>query len=119
MVRISTDLPVPEPPTTPITSPRRMSRSSPSCSTCSPKRFTRPRTSITLAGVSGAAMSDAQDREQDGEQSIGDDDQEDAFHDRAGGHLADAFRAAGDAQAFETADQRDQDGEDRRLHHAD
>ena len=34
MVRSSTDLPVPEPPTTPITSPRRTSRSRPSCTTC-------------------------------------------------------------------------------------
>ena len=34
MVRSSTDLPVPEPPTTPSTSPRRTSRSRPSCTVC-------------------------------------------------------------------------------------
>src|SRR5687767_12973452 len=117
MVRISTDLPVPEPPTTPITSPRRMSRSRPSCSTCSPKRVTRPRISITLALRS--AILDIQDCEQDGEQSIEDDDQEDALHDRAGGHLPDTLRAAGDAQALEAADERNEDCEHRRLHHAD
>ena len=41
--RISTDLPAPDPPTTPRISPRRTSRSRPSCTTCSPKRFVRPR----------------------------------------------------------------------------
>jgi hypothetical protein len=51
MVRSSTDLPVPEPPTTPRISPRRTSRSSPSCTTCGPKRFTRPRTSMTCSGA--------------------------------------------------------------------
>ena len=48
--RISTDLPVPEPPTTPMISPRRTSRSSPSWTTCSPKAFLRPRTAMIGGG---------------------------------------------------------------------
>ncbi len=45
----STDLPDPEPPTTPSTSPRRTTRSRPSCTTWSPKRETRPSTTIGSA----------------------------------------------------------------------
>lgn len=49
--RISTDLPVPDPPTTPRISPRRTVRSRPSCTAKSPKRLTSP--SITI----GASLS--------------------------------------------------------------
>ena len=49
MARISTDLPEPEPPTTPTISPLFTVRSTPSWTTCEPKAFTSPRTSI--AGV--------------------------------------------------------------------
>ena len=44
--RISTDLPVPEPPTTPRISPRQTSRSRFSWMTASPKRLVRPRTEM-------------------------------------------------------------------------
>ena len=50
--RISTDLPVPEPPTTPRISPRRTSRSRSSWMTCSPKLLVRPRTSMTVSRLS-------------------------------------------------------------------
>ena len=46
MVRSSTDLPLPEPPTMPNTSPARMSASRPSCTTWAPNRFTMPRTAM-------------------------------------------------------------------------
>ena len=46
MVLSSTDLPAPEPPTTPTTSPLGMVRSRPSWTMLSPKRETRPFTSI-------------------------------------------------------------------------
>ncbi len=49
MALSSTDLPVPEPPTTPSTSPRRTSRSSPSWIVWAPNRVTSPRTRITAA----------------------------------------------------------------------
>src|SRR5579862_5154206 len=55
IVRSNTDLPLPEPPTTPSTSPRRTSRSIPSCTVCSPNRLTSPRTLITMSS-SAAAM---------------------------------------------------------------
>ena len=44
--RISTDLPVPDPPTTPMISPERTSRSSPSWITASPNWLRRPRMRI-------------------------------------------------------------------------
>src|SRR3546814_8788557 len=57
--RISTDLPVPEPPTTPSSSPRRTSRSRSSCTTCSPKRLTRPRTWMIASRSSGFGIRDS------------------------------------------------------------
>ena len=42
-----------------------------------------------------------------------------ALDHRPGGQPADAFGAARDPQALEAADQGDQEGEDRRLDHAD
>jgi hypothetical protein len=47
--RISTDLPVPDPPTTPRISPRRTSRSRPSWMICSPKLFLSPRMEMTVS----------------------------------------------------------------------
>lgn len=46
MLRINTDLPVPEPPTTPRISPRRTSRSRSSCTVWRPNRLVSPRTEI-------------------------------------------------------------------------
>ncbi len=54
MVRSSTDLPLPEPPTMPRTSPRFTSRSTPSCTTCGPKRLTMPRRLIAGCGMVGS-----------------------------------------------------------------
>ncbi len=51
MLRRSTDLPVPDPPTTPRISPRRMSRSRPSCTVWLPKRLTSPRTWISASSL--------------------------------------------------------------------
>ena len=51
--RISTDLPLPEPPTTPMISPRRTSRSRFSCTTCDPNRLLSPRT--LMMGASSTA----------------------------------------------------------------
>ena len=48
MVRMRTDLPVPEPPTTPMTSPRVTAKSRPSCTTWRPNWFFRPVTRITV-----------------------------------------------------------------------
>ncbi len=55
MVRRSTDLPVPEPPTIPMTSPRATSSSSPSWMTLAPNWVRKPRIRITSRAGSGAA----------------------------------------------------------------
>ncbi|CEE18053.1 hypothetical protein XAC2852_790027 [Xanthomonas citri pv. citri] len=55
MLRISTDLPVPEPPTTPRISPRRTSRSRSSCTVWLPKRLVSPRTEIASCSSSTSA----------------------------------------------------------------
>ncbi len=57
IVRSNTDLPLPEPPTTPSTSPRLTSRSIPSWMVTAPKRVTTPRTRIAMSsGSSGTCQ---------------------------------------------------------------
>ena len=62
MERISTDLPVPDPPTTPRISPRRTVRSRSSWITWSPNWFLRPRTTITGSPSRASRSDDAVDR---------------------------------------------------------
>src|SRR5437879_2447557 len=120
MVRKSTDFPVPDPPTTPSTSPRRTSRSRFRKTTLLPKRASSPRTRI--AGVSpmapaggSASRSDLCIAEDDREDGIGEDDEEDRLDDRARRQPADALGAARDAQALVAPGQGDDAGKGRRF----
>src|SRR5713226_2227234 len=114
IVRSSTDLPLPEPPTTPSTSPRRTSRSSWSCSTRPPRRVTSPRTRM----MGPSARSDMELREEDRERGIDEDHQEDRFDHGEGGGSADALGAPFDGEPATTADDGDAGGEERRLQYA-
>src|SRR4051812_10916601 len=102
MVRSSTDLPVPDPPTIPNTSPRRTSRSTPSWMTWAPNRVRSPWTWI--AACPAMRITHPDPREQDREQRVEHDHQENADDHRAGGHPTDALGAADDAQALVAAD---------------
>src|ERR1700733_10787257 len=64
-------------------------------------------------------MSYPQDREEDGETGIDRNHEEDRFDDRARREFADARRIALDPQAFEAADERNQERVDGRLDEAD
>src|SRR4051812_13367042 len=111
--RIRTDLPVPEPPTTPSISPRLTARSRSSCTTCSPKLFFSPVTS--MMGCSSAISGPADLGEEDREECIEDDDEEDALDDRGGGPEADLLGIALDLKTLEAARHGDDQTEDRRL----
>src|SRR6185437_11932765 len=115
IVRSSTDLPLPEAPTTPSTSPRGRSRSTPSCSTWPPTRVTRPRTR-TIGRASPRSEMEA--RVEDGEGGIEDDHKKDRLHDGEGRESTDTGGAALDAQPGMAADERDGRSEKRRLHQA-
>src|SRR5262249_25884818 len=87
-----------------------------------PKRMSRPRTRMTASppGASGRDRgSDAEIGEEDGEESIGKDDEENGFDDRARGELPDALGAARHAQPLVAAGERNDAGKERRLQYAD
>src|SRR5690606_39047305 len=145
--RISTDLPEPEPPTTPMISPRYTSRSSPSCTVCAPNRLTSPRTETIASRLSGSGIfvkarppslprqarlripnpksripafpSPIHVHEPDRRQRVEHDHQRDRLHHARGGALAHRLRGALDLQALQAADQADHQREQRRLGHAD
>src|SRR5882724_9789404 len=119
MVRSSTDLPVPEPPTTPITSPGCTSRSRLSCTICGPNWVRRPLTRMIGSTIATPAPSVAQVGEQHGEEGVEDDHEEQRFHHRLGRQPAYALGAATHPHALEAADHGDQEGEHRRLDHPD
>src|SRR6516165_2860268 len=98
MVRSSTDLPLPEAPTTPTTSPCRTSRSTRSCKTLPPMRVVRPRMRII-------GPSDVKAREEDGEGGIDDDHEKDRADNGKGGKPAHAFGASRDAEAGMASDE--------------
>src|SRR6202011_3385494 len=112
MGRNSTDLPAPDPPTTPRTSPCRTSTSRFSCRMRPPMRVVSPRTRTIGA-------SDAEAGEKDGEGGIDDDHEKDGADDGQGGEAADALGAARHVEPGVTADERDGSGEERRLDDAD
>src|SRR5689334_23040643 len=85
IVRRSTDLPAPEPPTTPSTSPEYTSRSTPSCTTCSPNRLTTPR--IEMMGALDIE-SEIQLHEDHREHGVEEDHQKDGLHHRDGRETA-------------------------------
>src|SRR5476649_344157 len=88
--------------------------------TLPPRRVSRPRKRIASGSVaSPTGGSDLEIAEEDGEGSIGDDDEKDRFDNRTRGEPADALGTARDAQPFITSGQRDDAGEGRRLQHAD
>ena len=112
--RISTDLPVPDPPTTPRISPRQTVE-----------------VEILVDDLLAEAIAQAADRddrlgfglrpapsdraEEDGEDGVEHDHEEDRLDDRGGRAQADFFRIALDQHALEAARQRDDEAEDRRL----
>ena len=110
IVRSSTDLPVPEPPTTPSTSPRadRESRSS------MQHLAAEARGQAAHADAPGYQRSELRQKRIEKTASMTITRKIDFDH-RQGGQPADAFGAARDAQPFVAADQRDDRGEERRL----
>src|SRR6185437_8400411 len=111
-VRSNTDFPLPEPPTTPSTSPRLTSRSSLSWSTRPPTRVVRPRTRTT-------GRSDAEARIEDGEGGIDNDHQKDRTNHGKRGEATDALGTARHLEARLAADEGDGGSEERRLQDAD
>src|SRR5487761_212338 len=112
IVRSSTDLPEPEAPTTPSTSPARRSNVASRSSTRPSIRVARPRTCTTGA----AAASDAELVEEDREERIEHNDQENSLDHGLRRMPADALGAAGHPQTLVAADQRNAGGEERRLY---
>src|SRR5690606_39051613 len=101
MVRRVTDLPEPEGPIIPSTSPRRTSRLKPSMTVRSPKPTTRSRMEMMGSGSADSAMAlKPYRREEHGEQAIGDDDEEDGADHGRRGVAAQRFGAALDLEAF-------------------
>src|SRR6266567_3133455 len=93
MVRISTDLPWPEPPTKPRTSPRNTSSESWLRMRALPRPTTRSRTRMATPFVAADISSFPDRREEHGEQAVEHDDEKDRFHHRGGGVQAERFRA--------------------------
>src|SRR5947209_11032822 len=100
MVRMSTDLPCPEPPTKPRTSPRNTSRESASRMRVPPKPTTRSRTRIATPFAAADIALFPDRREEHGEQTVEHDDEKDRLHHRGGGVQAERFRAALDLEAL-------------------
>src|SRR5688572_3224482 len=115
--RSNTDLPDPEPPTMPNTSPRSTVMSRPSCTICAPKRFTSPRTSRMASLMARGSYVELP--EHDREQRVREDDEEDGLHDRNGREPPELPRGIPHLQAAIRARQRDQQAEERRLDDAD
>src|SRR5262245_15534769 len=108
IVRKSTDFPVPDPPTTPRTSPRRTSRSRLSWMTCLPNCVRRPRMEM-IDGACGSIRRtlDTHIGKQVGEECVEDDHQKQRLDHRLGGEPPDAFGAATDPHAFVASHQGD------------
>src|SRR5665213_25282 len=117
IVRSSTDLPRPDPPTTPRISPGRTSSDRWSSTIRSSNPTTRSRTSIT--GLCSAMASHSDRGEEDGEHTVEHDHQEDRLDHRGGRLQAERFGAALDPQAFGAGDHADDQCHHRRLDHAD
>src|SRR4029079_1723967 len=126
MVRVSTDLPAPEGPTKPRISPRLTSRLRPSSTRVAPNCTVMSRTRMMgfwipfwmVFGMS-CAISHSDRCEEDGEHAVHDDDEEDSLHHRGRGVLPKRFRAALHGKAFDTGDDADHGGHDRRLDDSD
>src|SRR6266487_5163551 len=118
MVRISADLPWPEPPTKPRTSPRNTSSESWLRMRALPKPTTRSRTRMATPFVAADISSFPDRREEHGEQAVEHDDEKDRFHHRGGGVQAERFRAALDLEALDAGDDADHQRHERRLDHA-
>src|SRR6186713_493611 len=118
MVLSSTDLPLPEPPTIPSTSPGITSRLTPSCTTCWPKRLTSLRTEMTGVCSLRAFMAgrlEVELHEHDGKDGVGENHQEDGLHHRHGRQPTQLTRGIPHLHAAIGADQGDQYCEHRRL----
>src|SRR5262249_7879361 len=128
MERRSTDLPVPDPPMTPRTSPRSTSRSRSSCTVIEPNRLVRPRTPITTSSAAGACFlrvaglwltfrgSYVQEVVDHCEHRIDRDDKENGLDDRRSGAAAERDNVALNQETLAAADHGDDEGEHRRLH---
>src|SRR5271155_4719161 len=106
MVCSRTDLPAPEPPTTPMISLRRTSKDKSLCTTCVPKRLTSPRTrtigSSSGWGGGGAAsrgsisacssISEVDLLKEDREKRVRENHQEDRLHHGHGGEAPELAR---------------------------
>src|SRR5260370_4911313 len=116
--RSNSDFPVPEPPTTPSTSPRCTSRSRLRWIAGLPSRVVSQRMRM-MGGVAAPlpafARSDMEEGEHHGERGVENDDQEDRFDHRDGGQAAHALGALGDLEPLIATDERDHHREERRL----
>src|SRR5215471_5314609 len=114
MVRVRTDLPAPEAPTKPRISPRYTSSVTPLRILLPLSSTTRSRTSMT----DSLAISHPDRREEHGEDAVEHDDQEDRFHHRVRGLLAERFGASLNLQAFHACHDADHQRHERRLDHS-
>src|SRR5690606_29239188 len=116
MVRRVTDLPEPEGPMMPNTSPRRTSRLNPSMTMRSPKPTTRSRMEMMGSGSAESTMAlNPYRRKEHREQPIGDDDEEDGANYGGRSVAAQRFGAAFYLEAFIGGDQPDDQRHGRRL----
>src|ERR1700722_10831386 len=118
----STHFPGPEPPTIPMISFGRTSKARPSCTTCLPKRVTRPSTRmISLSPAAlwmDEAISEADLHEQDGEQRVGEYHQENGLHHGGGRQSAELARGIPHLHAAIRPDHADEQREYRSLDQA-
>src|SRR5215469_12623374 len=111
IVRNRTDLPEPDAPTTPSTSPDRRSKVASRNRIWPPALVARPRTRTTAA----AAGSDSDRIEEDREERIEHDDQENSLDHGLRRAPPDAFGATGHQKPLVATDERDAGGEEWRL----
>ena len=114
--RISTDLPVPEPPTTPRISPRQTSRSRSSWMTCSPKRLASPRTVMIGWDVAHSQPTELKKTANTASRTI---TRKIDWTTAVVVRRPTSSRIALDQHALEAAGQRDDEAEHRRLDQAD
>src|SRR5262249_40390127 len=119
MVRISTDLPAPDPPTKPRISPRNTSsdRWSSTVAPLNPTTRSRTRMTASLPACAIALFTDR--REEHGEEAVHHDHQEHRLHHRGGGVQAERLGAALHPQPLGAGDEPDHQRHERRLDHAD
>src|SRR6476620_12341169 len=117
MVRNSTDLPPPDVPTTPRSSPLRTSSDRWSSTVWSPKPTTR--SLIEMTGLSFTLPPSHPDRsKEDGEQAVEHDHEEDRLHHRRRGLQSERLRAALHQQPFGAGHHPDHQSHERGLDHA-